>query len=415
MMQTLKRKKFGLDDRLKGALLQHRAFSPDGMSERLFGLLFSGLVYPQIWEDPEVDLAAMELRPEHNIATIASGGCNMLSYLAKGPAAIDVADLNASHIALNRLKIAAFAHLPGHGDVMRFFGIADQPSNAEAYRTFIAPHLDVDTRRYWEKRRLNGKRRIDVFNGNFYRTGLLGRFIGASHMAARLYGVDLTELMEAKTIEEQREFFDRKIAPMFDRKVVRWITARKSSLFGLGIPPRQFDELASLTDEKTLAGVLRERVEKLACHFPLNENYFAWQAFARRYPTPEEGKLPPYLARENYSPIKDNLGRVSLHHANFEAVLAGKADGSMDRFVLLDAQDWMTDAQINNLWREITRTARAGARIIFRTAAEKSIVENRLAPEIEARWTYLRDRSEDLNRMDRSAIYGGFHIYELAR
>ena len=415
MAEALKRKKFGLDDRLKGALLQHRALSLDGMSERLFGLLFSGLVYPQIWEDPEVDLAAMELRPEHNIATIASGGCNMLSYLAKGPAAIDVADLNASHIALNRLKIAAFAHLPGHPDVMRFFGIANEPSNALAYRTFIAPHLDFETRRYWEKRRLNGQRRIDVFNGNFYRTGLLGRFIGASHMAARLYGVDLTELMEARTVEEQRDFFDRKIAPMFDRKVVRWITARKSSLFGLGIPPRQFDELASLTDEKTLAGVLRERVEKLACHFPLNENYFAWQAFARRYPTPEEGKLPPYLAYENYAPIKENLGRVTMHHANFEAVLATKADGSMDRFVLLDAQDWMTDPQINSLWREITRTAREGARVIFRTAAEKSIIENRLAPEIDGRWTYLRDRSQSLKRMDRSAIYGGFHIYELAR
>ena len=315
MAEALKRKKFGLDDRLKGALLQHRALSMDGMSERLFGLLFSGLVYPQIWEDPDVDLAAMELRPEHTIATIASGGCNMLSYLAKSPAAIDVADLNASHIALNRLKIAAFAHLPGHPDVMRFFGIANEPSNALAYRTFIAPHLDFETRRYWERRRLNGQRRIDVFNGNFYRTGLLGRFIGASHMAARLYGVDLTEIMEAKTVEEQREFFDRKIAPIFDRKVVRWITARKSSLFGLGIPPRQFDELASLTDEKTLAGVLRQRVEKLACHFPLNENYFAWQAFARRYPTPEEGKLPPYLA---FDKARHRLvGSVGLHRTDW--------------------------------------------------------------------------------------------------
>jgi S-adenosylmethionine-diacylglycerol 3-amino-3-carboxypropyl transferase len=259
---------------------------------------------------------------------------------------------------------------------------------------------------------LNGKRRINVFNGNFYRTGLLGRFIGASHIAARFYGIDLSELMQARTVEEQREFFDRKIAPVFDRKAVRWITARKSSLFGLGIPPRQFDELASLTDEKTLAGVLRERVEKLACHFPLNENYFAWQAFARRYPTADEGKLPPYLTLANYQAIRDNLGRVHIHHANFTAMLAAKPDASMDRFVLLDAQDWMNDEQINELWHEISRTARAGGRVIFRTAAEKSIVENRLTPEIAGQWTYLRDRSDSLNKTDRSAIYGGFHIYE---
>ncbi|MBL0374493.1 DUF3419 family protein [Rhizobium sp. KVB221] len=412
MKQMISMRRFGLDERLKGALLQHRALSLDGASERLFGLLFSGLVYPQIWEDPEVDLAAMQLQPHHRIATIASGGCNMLSYLAHGPQSIDVVDLNASHIALNRLKLAAFAYLPNHPDIMRFFGMANETSNSKAYDRFIAPHLDATSRRYWEGRRLNGKRRIEVFNGNFYRTGLLGRFIGASHIAARLYGIDLSELMQARSRDEQREFFDRKIAPVFDRKVVRWITARKSSLFGLGIPPRQFDELASLSDEKTLAKVLRERVEKLACDFPLSDNYFAWQAFARRYPTPQEGKLPPYLTLANYNSIKDNLGRVAIHHANFGAMLAAKPDHSMDRYVLLDAQDWMSDEQINVLWSEMSRTARDGARIIFRTAAEKSIVSGRLNPEIDRQWTYHQEESLRLGKADRSAIYGGFHIYE---
>jgi S-adenosylmethionine-diacylglycerol 3-amino-3-carboxypropyl transferase len=408
----IRKQRIGLDERLKGALLQHRALSLDGISERIFGLLFSGLVYPQIWEDPEVDLVAMELEPHHRLLTIASGGCNMLTYLAKGPESIDVADLNASHIALNRLKIAAFRHLPAHADIMRFFGAANERANSAAYDRFIAPHLDAKSRRYWEGRRLNGKRRIEVFNGNFYRTGLLGRFIGASHIAARLYGVDLNELMQARSIEEQRDVFHHRIAPVFDRKAVRWITARKSSLFGLGIPPRQFDELASLTEEKTLAGVLRERVEKLACHFPLQDNYFAWQAFARRYPSPAEGKLPPYLARDNYQAIRDNLDRVTLHHGNVVHILEGKPAESMDRYVLLDAQDWMTDEQINALWREITRTARPGARVIFRTAAEKSIVAGRLAPEIDAAWRYLEEQSLALGRKDRSAIYGGFHIYE---
>ena len=53
--------------KLKNALLQHKTFSLAGLSERLFGLLFSGLVYPQIWEDPIVDMEAMQLGPEHRI------------------------------------------------------------------------------------------------------------------------------------------------------------------------------------------------------------------------------------------------------------------------------------------------------------------------------------------------------------
>ena len=49
------------------AVYQNRALSKAGLSERLFALLFSGLVYPQIWEDPDIDMEAMALMrgPSH--------------------------------------------------------------------------------------------------------------------------------------------------------------------------------------------------------------------------------------------------------------------------------------------------------------------------------------------------------------
>ncbi len=37
-----------------------------------------------------------------------------------------------------------------------------------------------------------------------------------------------------------------------------------------------------------MALVLRSRLEKLACGFPLTDNYFAWQAFGRGYSGNEE-------------------------------------------------------------------------------------------------------------------------------
>lgn len=397
--------------KLKTALLQHKTFSKSGFSERLFGLLFSGLVYPQIWEDPDVDMAAMELREGHRLVCIGSGGCNMLAYLSRSPAMIDVVDLNPHHIALNKLKLAAFRTLPGHADVVRFLAAENVRGKVDAFDRFIAPQLDSTTRSYWQKRKLRG-RRIDVFEKNIYRTGLLGRFIAAGHLIARLHGVDLTELAHARSLREQRQFFDTHIAPLFDKPFIRWLTSRKSSLFGLGIPPQQYDELASLATDGSIAPVLRQRLEKLACHFPLKDNYFAWQAFMRRYAKPHEGNLPTYLAEANYSAIRQNADRVTVHHATFTELLAGKAAGSVDRFVLLDAQDWMNDEQLNDLWSEMTRTASAAARVIFRTAAEKSIIEGRLSPAIRDQWQYLAERSHDLNVQDRSAIYGGFHIYE---
>lgn len=400
--------------KLKTALVQHAALTPAGLSERVFGLLFSGLVYPQIWEDPAVDMEAMQIRPEHHIVTIGSGGCNMLAYLSAAPERIDVVDLNAHHVALNRLKLAAFRHLPGHPDVVRFLARHDLQSNIHAYDLFIAPKLDAATRRYWNARGLNGQRRIAVFGKNIYRTGLLGRFIGLGHLIARLHGVDPRGLAETRSLREQRRFFDERLAPLFERPLIRWITRRKSSLFGLGIPPQQFDALASLSDERSLADVLRQRLEKLACHFPLKENYFAWQAFARRYPLPQEGELPDYLRAGRHETIRANTERVRVHQESITTLLAGKMAGSVDRYVLLDAQDWMSDAQLDALWAEISRTAAEGAVVIFRTAACASLVEGRVSPALLSQWHYEADRSQALNLKDRSAIYGGFHIYRKA-
>ena len=44
--------------RLKTAVHRSNASLTEGMLERLFTFAFKGLVYPQIWEDPDVDMRA---------------------------------------------------------------------------------------------------------------------------------------------------------------------------------------------------------------------------------------------------------------------------------------------------------------------------------------------------------------------
>ena len=71
----------------------------------------------------------------------------------------------------------------------------------------------------------------------------------------------------------------------------------------------------------------------------------------------------------------------------------------------------MNESQLNALWAEISRTASEDAIVIFRTAAEASILEGRLSPALLELWQYDAERSHALGARDRSAIYGGFHIY----
>ena len=395
--------------RLRQAVHRHKPISKSGIQERLFTLVFSGLVYPQIWEDPVVDLEALDLSEDEHLIAIASGGCNVMSYLCAAPVRITAVDLNPAHIALNKLKQSAVRHFPDYKTFHKFFAEADTRDNVRAYETHLRPHLDQTSVRYWESRNLIGRRRIGYFGSNLYRHGLLGTFIGASHLLARLHGRNPRRLLTARSLQEQREIFEAELAPLFEKRHIRWLLNKPSALFGLGIPPSQFEALKG--DEQHMAKVLRERLERLACGFDLAENYFAWQAFGRRYASGGSGPLPPYLQRENFDNLKSRIDGLEIEHRSFTEYLAAQPDHSLDAYVLLDAQDWMTDEILTGLWREIARTAKPGGRVIFRTAGAESILPGRVPDEILSKFSYDEEKCRAWTERDRSSIYGGFHQY----
>ena len=382
-----------------------------GALERLFTLMFRGFVYNQIWEDPDVDLAALDLKSHHKLIAIAYGGCNILNYLAADPARIVAVDLNPNHVALTKLKIAALKELPDHESFFRFFGEANDKLNRDAFDDVLSARLDGTTRDYWEKHIPLHGRRINMFARNLYRYGLMGRFIGILHAIAKIQGKRLEEIIEAKTPAEQRAAFDRIIAPMLENKAIQMLSKSPVSLYALGIPPAQYDELVAGSNGNPIL-VLRQRVEKLACDFPVNENYFAWQAFARGYDTENREAIPAYLRYETYDLIRSRTDRVDVHHASMIDFLKAQPAQSLHRFVLLDAQDWMTPAVNSALWEQIDRTADTrDARVIFRTAGSDTPLPRKLPPSLLAPWTYQEYESRVLHARDRSSIYGGFHLY----
>ncbi|MCB9983375.1 MAG: DUF3419 family protein [Rhodospirillales bacterium] len=393
---------------LKSAVHKHNALSKRGFLERLFTLSFRGFVYPQIWEDPEVDLEALKLDKTSRIMTIASGGCNVMNYLTESPEKVKVIDLNPAHVALTRLKIAAIKHLPDYESFFAFFGHADEKGNIENYDRYIAPHLDAFSRKYWEGWSPFRGRRINYFTKNLYQFGLLGRFISAVHILAKIYGQDPREILTAKNQQEQGEIFDRTLGPVFEKKFVRFICNMPPALYGLGIPPSQFDNLKGAAD---MADVLKARLRRLATDFPIEDNYFAWQAFGRGYDCAYKKAVPRYLKEEHYETLKANADKVEVHHTTITGFLQSQPPASLDCYVFLDAQDWMNDKALNELWGEVVRTARPGARIIFRTAGDDSPLTGALSQDLLAQFDYDPAQSVEAVKKDRSSIYGGFHVY----
>ena len=399
---------------LKRAVHQNPALSRKGLLERLFTTAFSGFVYPQIWEDPVVDMDALQPDKNDHFITIASGGCNTMNYLAAaGPAHITAVDLNPAHIAYNRLKIAAVKYLPDYEAFFQFFGAANCHDNLRLYTDYLKPNLDKQTRDYWEARMWpSGRKRIRLFTKNIYRFGLLGKFIGMVHLAARLYGRDARKIVEARDKQEQRTLFERELAHLYDKRFIKWACNLPISLYGLGIPPAQFESLKADAGGD-MAGLLRERLRRLACDFPLTTNYFAWQAFSRGYDLENREAVPYYLHEDYYKTLYARIDRLELAYTTYDQALADIDDNSLDCFCLLDAQDWMDDNQLNHLWLEITRTARPGARVIFRTAGADSILPGRVREDILNQWHYDEEKGRQWHAQDRSSIYGGFHLYTL--
>lgn len=400
------------------AVHQSRPFSIKGMLERLFTFWFDGLVYNQIWEDPRVDLEGLQLNGSSRLLTISSGGCNILNYLTVEPESIAAVDLNPSHLALTRLKLAAAAYLPSYEDFFRFFGCADDELNLLNYARHLRHRLDERTRDFWEggswlRRKLRGPR-IEYFAKNLYNFGSMGLFIRLTHALAGLKGIDTRRFLNGYAQEERERLYEENFVPVLTSLPARMLVRLPFLLHALGVPPAQLERLRS-DEGGDLLSVYNGRVRRLVCDFPLEDNYFAWQALARCYDRVERNAIPDYLKAHNFPVLRSNVHRVQTHLATLTAFLSRQPDDSLNRFVFLDAQDWMNTGQINELWTEVARAGQPGSRIVFRTGGSVSVIEPALEPNLRARLVYEEELSRDLFRRDRSAIYGGFHVYELIR
>jgi S-adenosylmethionine-diacylglycerol 3-amino-3-carboxypropyl transferase len=376
--------------------------------DRMYAFWLRRLVYTQIWEDPEADLAAMQLPIGSTIVTISSGGCNALSYLTAQPAQVYAVDPNQAHLSLLKLKLAGVRALSRYSEFWQFFGEASSPANAQLYRERLRPLLDADARAYWDKRNIIGRPRHAYFTDGFYHHGMMGRFIGFTHLVARLAGIDLNALLDAEGQSVERiEALDR-LHRLFHSRLMQLVTRTPALLFSLGIPPRQ---RAVLGNGAPLNEVLHERLLRLVNAHPNDTNYFAWQALQRRYAGPGDRCLPPYLQQSQFARMRNDAGVIIPVHSSLRQFLEGLPAREVDAVVLLDSQDWMAREDIRALWDSIDRAGSDQVRVIFRTAGIESPLEGEELEPLREIWRRDDELSDVGYQLDRSGIYGGFHCY----
>lgn len=314
------------------------------------------LIFAQVREDPRVELSALHPGAEERAIVISSGGCTALSLLAAGAGEVHAIDLNQTQNHLVELKALAVARLDRNMAVRFLGGSALAPRDRLALYGALRLTLTPSARVYWDRHQ-------DAIAGGVLEAGVSERFIrhvcGAVRHLVHSPG-RVRRLLACKSLDEQRALF-----------AAEWDNRRWRCLFALLL--NRF-VMSRAYDPQFFAHVGRtnfaEHFLRLANHalteVPVGDNYFLHQMLSGRYPTEHAEGVPPYLGERAFSERTRRSGLLRLVDGSVTDYLRTLPEKSVDAFALSNVCEWLDPGQVSELFSEVERTARPGARVVYR-------------------------------------------------
>lgn len=352
---------------------------------------FQILRYAQVWEDADILLQALEIKPQDTCLSIASSGDNALALLTAEPKQVIALDLNPSQIAALELKVAAFKQLK-YQEVLEFLGLIASKQRILYYKR-CQPLLSENTQKYWQK---NSKALTQGFIG-------FGRF--ERYFAKfRKYILPLMHdkktidvLLQAKSLEQRIEFYDKKWNNwrwqlLFKVFFSRFVMGR------LGRDPQFFQYV-----KENVADSILQRVRHALTELdPTINPYLHWIL---------KGKYnPPILALafrpENFTKIQDNLNRLEWHLQSMQDFLIQAADNSIDKFNFSDMFEYMDEKSYQAFLKQCIRVGSNKARLAY-----WNMLAPRFRPEsLKNELLSLDTLAESLHKQDKAFFYSKFII-----
>jgi S-adenosylmethionine-diacylglycerol 3-amino-3-carboxypropyl transferase len=309
-----------------------------------------GIRYASCWEDAAIVAEGLGPLAGARCLSVASGGDNTFSLLARRPESVLAVDVNPAQLALVELKAAAFAALP-LADLVVFLGAAGAPRRSDplgpwrlsTYATALRPRMSERARSLWDAR-----------------PRLLARGVVHSGRLEGYFQLFRRVVLPLAHRRDHGRASPRRTMPRgaFTRRT-RPAGAARAALRALAGPPGR-DPPASGVDRPVGPAILARARDALGAQ-PIHGN-----PYLRYILTGSFGPLrPDYLRPEHYEPIRDGLSRLTLREGTLESVLPSVAASSFDAFNLSDVGEYLSPAEFDTLLREVRRTASHGARIAW--------------------------------------------------
>ena len=354
---------------------------------------FNAVRYAQAWEDADVMLAGLDVRPGDVCVSIASAGDNTLALLTRRPARVIAIDLNAAQLACLELRVAAYRAL-SHAELLELVGSRPSGSRAALYAR-CRPHLGEAARAFWDRRPAEINGGIGGA-GKFERYFALfrNRVLPLVHRRAMV-----RELLRPKTADARRRFYDTQWDTWRWRLLFRVFFSRPV-MARLGRDPGFF----RYVDTPVGSAVLERTRHALTALDPSANPYVHWIL------TGTHGEsLPCALRPEHFETIRAGLDRLEWRQLSIEQFIARSGAAAFDCFNLSDVFEYVSPQHYERLLEGIVTCSRPGARLAY----WNMLVPRRRPDRLAARLQSLDDLAGHLHASDRAFFYSAFRVEEV--
>jgi S-adenosylmethionine-diacylglycerol 3-amino-3-carboxypropyl transferase len=309
----------------------------------------AAIAYGQCWEDADVLLEGLAVRPGDVCLSIASAGDNTFALLTQDVSRVIAVDCNPAQIACLELRAAAYACL-AHEEFLELYGSRPSTRRAELYERCRAV-LGSDARAFWDARPA-------LMQAGFGHAGRFERYVGLFRrwLLPAIHGRGRIErLLRGGSARECREFYASTWDSWRWRALFRLFFSRPL-MARLGRDPACFAHAPA-----AIAEALLERARTALAGPDVASNaYVHWLLTGEH-----RGPLPLALRPEHYLQIRARLGRLEWRCQRLEHCLAELGPRSVDRFNLSNVFEYMDQPACAAALREVARVGRPGGRALY--------------------------------------------------
>lgn len=354
---------------------------------------FSFIKYAQCWEDTDLVLKGMAIKPGDTCLSIASAGDNTLAILSKDPDKVVALDLNKAQLALLELKAAAFKMLNYH-EMLGLLGYEEGHDRIALFAQ-VSSVLTQPSYRYWTKN-------IDLIEKGLASCGKFESYfeIFRSKVLPLIHSKEtIDELLLPKWQGEREQFYNK-----------RWNTWRWQLLFRVFFSKFVMGKLGrdasffKYANGNLPVRLLRTTRQALVEQDPSTNPYLHWILRGEF-----QAALPYYLRKENFAAIKRNIDKLEIREASLEQYLSSKDAPKFDSFNLSDVFEYMSAENFEQLLLCIKNSSTPGARLVYwnmmvdRCSSNTSVVNISQLPEL----------SSKLFRENKTFFYSRFLVEEI--